>query len=312
MKHTLFLIAILASASLALGLAPRASSALASSLSVTAAFGDTVNTTCPISGQPVDGTHTVEHSGKKIGVCCAKCAATVNGWTTEAKDAYLTKLADAGKDQKKDQQKADDTKPAADVKVAFLEPYLLTTCPIAGEALGAEPVAVTLEGRTIQVCCKKCKAAAEADPKATLAKVDSMIADQQRALYPLTTCVVMTDEPLVGEDGKDGATELVIGNRLFRVCCAGCGKKVAKDPAAFAAQLDAAAMKAQAASYPLAHCVVNPKAVFSADKPAHEFMLAGRLVRTCCANCEAKVRAEPVKYVGMVDAARAAAATKGK
>ena len=256
--------------------------------------GDTVNTTCPISGQAVDGTTTVEHAGKKIGVCCAKCQTAVGAWSSEQKDAYLAKLAGQTALQQGE----------ASAAPAYSEPYLLTTCPVAGGPVGDKPTAVTLEGRTIQVCCKKCKAAAEADPAGTLAKVDSMIADQQRALYPLTTCVVMPDEALATEDGGDTAKEVVVGNRLFRVCCPGCVKKVKKDPAKFAAVLDAAAQKAQQASYPLAHCVVNPKAVFSADAPAHEFMVAGRLVRTCCKNCEAKVRAEPLKYIGMVDTAR--------
>lgn len=258
--------------------------------------GDTVNSTCPISGQAVDGSTTVEHAGKQIGVCCAKCQAAVAAWSGEQKDAYLAKLSGAG-------QAAAQQAEAP----AYSEPYLLTTCPVAGGPVGDKPTAVTLAGRTIHVCCAKCKAAAEADPAGTLAKVDALIADQQRALYPLTHCVVMSDESLVAEDGADTAKEVVVGNRLFRVCCPGCIKQVKKDPAKFAAILDEAALKAQQTTYPLAHCVVNPKKAFSAEAPAHEFMVAGRLVRTCCKNCEVKVRAEPLKYVGAVDAARASA-----
>ncbi|MEZ6015878.1 MAG: hypothetical protein R3F49_12240 [Planctomycetota bacterium] len=264
---------------------------------------DTVNVTCPVSGQAVDGSTVVEHNGKRIGVCCARCQAAVAAWTTEQKDAYLTQLADAGKPA---QEKAPAAAPA------FSEPDLLTTCPIAGGPLGDKPVAVTLEGRTVRVCCGKCKAAAEADPKGTLAKVDELIAAQQRALYPLDHCVVMPDEALVNADGGDIAKEVVIGNRLFRVCCPGCIRKIQKDPAKFAAQLDEAAHKAQAATYPLDYCVVNPSHVFKEGEAITEFMVAGRLIRTCCANCEAKVRAEPLKYVGLVDAARAAAATAKK
>jgi hypothetical protein len=257
------------------------------------AGGDCVNATCPITGKAVDGTTVVEHAGKQIGVCCAKCQVAVTGWSSEQKDTYLAKLAGTGKAAP---QKAE--------AAAFVEPYLLTKCPIAGDALGAKPTAVTLAGRTIQVCCGKCKAAAEADPEGTLAKVDALIADQQRALYPLTSCVVMSDESLVDADGADTAKEVVVGNRLFRVCCPGCIRKVKADPAKYAAVLDEAALKAQRASYPLAHCVVNPKHVFAVDGAAHEFMVAGRLVRTCCKDCEAKVRAEALKYVGLVDAAR--------
>lgn len=259
--------------------------------------GDTVNATCPITGRAVDGTTTVEHAGKRIGVCCAKCQAAVGAWSAEQKDAYLAKLAGT--------QAAPTNEPAA--PPAFEEPYLLATCPISGELLGASPTAVTIGGRTVQVCCAKCKAVAEADPAGTLTKVDALHAAQQRALYPLTTCVVMPEETLLGQEGADVAKEVVVGNRLFRVCCPGCIRKVKKDPAKFAAVLDAAALEAQRATYPLAHCIVEPTAKFGAENPPHEFVLAGRLVRTCCKGCEAKVRAEPLKYVGALDAARAAA-----
>ena len=49
------------------------------------------------------------------------------------------------------------------------------TCPVTGEDLGSmgEPVSVTVNGRTIFVCCPGCAAKAQADPKNMLAKVDS-------------------------------------------------------------------------------------------------------------------------------------------
>lgn len=34
-----------------------------------------VNTTCPVADKPVDPQHTVEHDGRRIGFCCAKCKA---------------------------------------------------------------------------------------------------------------------------------------------------------------------------------------------------------------------------------------------
>lgn len=259
---------------------------------------DVVNPTCPISGRAVDGAFVVEHGGKAIGVCCAKCQAAVAGWTSAEKDAYLARLAHAGRG-------ASAPKAAAPL---FAEPDLATTCPIAGGPLGDAPVAVTLQGRTIRVCCAKCKGAAEADPAGTLAKVDAATAAAQRALYPLTTCVVKPEASLVAEDGADVAKEVVVGNRLFRVCCPGCVAAVTADPAKYAALLDEAAMRAQAERYPLRHCVVNPAHELVPGAARHDFVVAGRLVRTCCTECEAKVRAEPARYVGAVDAARAGAA----
>lgn len=34
------------------------------------------NKVCPVSGDPVDGKHFFEYSGKRYGLCCPMCAAT--------------------------------------------------------------------------------------------------------------------------------------------------------------------------------------------------------------------------------------------
>jgi hypothetical protein len=46
-------------------------------------------------------------------------------------------------------------------------------CPVTGEELGSmgKPVAVTVKGRTVYVCCRGCAARAQADPDKTLAAV---------------------------------------------------------------------------------------------------------------------------------------------
>ena len=47
------------------------------------------------------------------------------------------------------------------------------TCPVTGEELGSmgKPVAVTLKGETVYVCCRGCAARAQANPDKTLAAV---------------------------------------------------------------------------------------------------------------------------------------------
>ena len=47
------------------------------------------------------------------------------------------------------------------------------TCPITSEELGSmgKPVAVTLKGETVYVCCRGCAAKAQANPDKTLAAV---------------------------------------------------------------------------------------------------------------------------------------------
>ena len=46
-------------------------------------------------------------------------------------------------------------------------------CPVTGEDLGSmgKPLAVTLKGETVYVCCRGCVAKAQADPDKTLAAV---------------------------------------------------------------------------------------------------------------------------------------------
>jgi hypothetical protein len=201
--------------------------------------------------------------------------------------------------------------PAADAKATWKgEPYMLATCAASGRPLDVKGTRTTkvIANQELKFCCGGCADAVAKDPAKWTEKVNAAHADQQRPIYPLTTCVV-TGEPLVDDAGKDIATEVVIQNRLFRLCCGDCTKAVKADPAKFAAKLDAAALEAQAKTYPLTHCVNNPKAAVTADST--QFVVAGRLVRTCCTKCQAKVLENPYDYVMAVDAARAAAAKGG-
>ena len=61
----------------------------ASTAKTTAASTTTpVNAKCPMSGKPVDNTHTVAYKGQTVGFCCGNCPAS---WA---------KLSDADKDAK--------------------------------------------------------------------------------------------------------------------------------------------------------------------------------------------------------------------
>ena len=69
-------------------------------------------------------------------------------------------------------------------------------------------------------------------------------------------------------------------------------------------------MKAQAKAYPMKTCVVATKNALG-DSPK-QMVIGGRLVQTCCGGCAKKVKADPAKYVAMVDAAWSKAGGKGK
>ncbi len=191
------------------------------------------------------------------------------------------------------------------------DPYPLATCPVTGRPV-AEASTITADGREVKFCCPTCVGTFNADPKVYLDKLDAAIIEDQMKVYPRkATCVVMTEEELsdpLGADADD-AKPLVVGNRLFRICCKKCIAKIKKDPERFLADLDAQVVAAQKADYPLTTCVVSGEAL---DEGAYEFVVANRLVRVCCKKCAEKVRANPLDAITKVDAARAAKAAPSK
>lgn len=176
--------------------------------------------------------------------------------------------------------------------------YPLPNCPVGGEKLGSmgDPIVHMREGREFRFCCEKCVGKFEADSATYIAKIDKEIADAQRASYPLTTCPVGGDE--LGAMGEP--VEMIVGNRLVRLCCKGCVKGVNKDPDAVIAKLDAAVIEKQKADYPLASCVVGGEALDAMGAPV-EFVHANRLVMFCCKGCVKKFQNDPGKYLAMLD-----------
>lgn len=190
--------------------------------------------------------------------------------------------------------------PATDA--AWSDPYTLETCPISGKKLGSmgDPVVKEYEGREVRFCCSGCVKPFEADPAAAWKKIDEAIIADQLRYYPLETCLV-TGEPLVN-DGKDTAENFVFGNRLVRLCCGACEREFRASPKKFIDALNVAATAAQRKAYPLETCVVSTGPLGSMGEPT-ERVVAGRLMRFCCAGCEPKVERNPVKYLQTLDAA---------
>jgi hypothetical protein len=174
--------------------------------------------------------------------------------------------------------------------------YPLTTCPVSGAALVDGGVAKEYEGREVRFCCEGCPAGFEEDVEAGLAKLDEAIIEDQKAVYPIEACVVMEHDMEL-----EGATWFVVGNRAVATCCGSCERKVKAEPAEFIAALDEAAKEAQAADYPLDTCIVAGADL--GENPV-EFVVAGRLMRTCCQGCASKAKAEPVGYLAALSEAR--------
>ncbi len=178
--------------------------------------------------------------------------------------------------------------------------YPLSTCPVSGEELGSmgDAIVKKYEGREIRFCCKMCVAKFEASKDAMMEKVDAAIVKQGAALYPLSMCVV-TDEPLVDENGDPAMEEFVVGNQMFRACCRMCVRKVNREPAKYAEKIAKAAADAQRPAYPLDTCVVSGEPLDGGE----ETVVANRLVKTCCKRCKAKVDANPAPSIAKIDAA---------
>lgn len=195
---------------------------------------------------------------------------------------------------------------AAPEALTWTMPYTLDTCPVSGEALGSmgDPIVKVYDGREVRLCCAGCSGKFEADKAGYFAKIDAKIIADQMRYYPEQTCLV-TDEALE-QDGEDIAVNMVYGNRLVRFCCKMCKSDFKADPAAYIAKLDAAAAGAQRENYPLATCPVSGGELGSMGDPM-EVVVAGRLVKLCCAGCVDKLKANPAEYLAQIDAAWQAA-----
>lgn len=105
------------------------------------AVGKPVNSTCPISGEEIDDSKTLNHKGKLVAFCCGKCLA-------KAKDDAST-FAEKVKADHPGNEK----------------------CPVSGKEV--DPEAFVVHTREIGFCCEKCQTKFDADPAKVLKKKDA-------------------------------------------------------------------------------------------------------------------------------------------
>ena len=137
----------------------------------------------------------------------------------------------------------------------------------------------------------------EAEPAKYLEKVDESIAALQRPFYPLERCIVSGEK--LGSMGKP--LELIHGNRLVRLCCAGCVKKFDADAASFLSKIDEAVVEAQGESYPLDFCLVSGDKLGGDMGDPIDVTIGNRLYRVCCKGCIRSLHETPLKYQVMLD-----------
>ncbi len=151
-----------------------------------------------------------------------------------------------------DKFKADPTKylPKVDERTIKqqLPFYPLETCPVSGEKLGSmgKPVDFIYRNRLVRFCCGGCIESFQKGPSKYIAKLNEAAIAKQKPTYPLDTCVISGNK--LGEMGKPD--EVVIGNRLVRLCCPGCEKSMNKDPLKSLKTIDEAAKKKTAQTKP--------------------------------------------------------------
>ncbi|MCH2144557.1 MAG: hypothetical protein MK082_05355 [Phycisphaerales bacterium] len=204
-----------------------------------------------------------------------------------------------------------------DTKKRVGDPYPLTICPVSQRALGANPVTVILEdmpdedmnGRELKFCCGGCQSRFLADADANMAKLDEKIVKDQLKFYPDANCIVMPDDELSDPRGPEAMEDknVVYGNRLYRFCCKACIRRFKKDPKPYRDALDKLVIEQQKASYPMEVCVITGRPL--GDNP-QEFVVANRLVKTCCGGCASRVKNDPTASIAKLDDARKAKSTK--
>ncbi|MFG0252275.1 MAG: hypothetical protein ACF8NJ_05310 [Phycisphaerales bacterium JB038] len=261
-----------------------------------------INAMCPIGKEPiVPSAGTVTYKDHTIGLCCPGCGKQFLSWEENRKDRFVA-LALRGIEPG---QEAHTTPPAKEKQEANEDlsfPYPLDTCIVSGGKLGSmgDPIVKKYDHREVRFCCAGCIGRFEAEPEKYLKKADERIIKDQLRYYPTDRCLVM-DEPL-DKDGKDGVRNLVYRNRLVRLCCDMCVQKFEADPAKFLKVLDEAVVDVQRKEYPLDTCIVAGGALGSMGDPT-EMIVAGRLLRFCCAGCHPEVEANPTKYLEIIDKA---------
>jgi len=173
--------------------------------------------TCPVSGSELGAMGepvSKVYDGKEVKFCCAGCPAKYE--------------ADRAKY---------DAQVEADLIASQTPYYPPDTCVVSGKKLGAmgEPVNY-IDGNTlVRFCCKDCLPKFQENRDEYRSSLDQAVVQKQGSDFPLDTCVVSGDK-FGGDMGEP--IDYVAGNRLIRLCCKGCIKDAAKDPAKYLQMID--------------------------------------------------------------------------
>lgn len=164
---------------------------------------------CPVGGGKLGsmGDPVVEViNGREVRFCCASCIPKFK----DNAEAYFEKI---------------DSEMIAQQEAY----YPLEKCLVADHDLseGDSPVTMVYRNRLVKLCCDGCLPEFEENAEKYIAKLDAAVVAAQKPNYPLDTCLVNGPEL----ESMGGAIDLVMANRLVRVCCGMCiGEAYQKAP----------------------------------------------------------------------------------
>jgi hypothetical protein len=200
--------------------------------------------------------------------------------------------------EKKEGDKKDEGKGGDERAMIIVQRYSypLDTCPIKGEKLESKATEFLVNGHLVRTCCGNCKAKVQADPTATLKKVEDGVVAAQKAGYPMMVCAA------TGTKLDDKAVDYVYGTRLVRLANKDAVAAFEKDPKAAMAKLDDAYIKAQVATYPMKKCVISGHE-FTMGPPVDK-LYGTTLVRFCCNDCVPEFEKDASKHLKAIADAR--------
>ena len=174
---------------------------------------------CAVSGEPLGSMgDPIVHvkDGREVKFCCGGC--------TKKYDT-MTEQFSAQVDEK--------------IIAVQASHCPLTVCVNSGAALGDSPKVFVAGNREMKTCCGNCEKAVKADPAKFIEKLDAAVKEKQAATYALKTC------PVSGKELAGGGVDVVVANRLVKLCCEGCKAKVASNPIDAITKVDEAAKAAK-------------------------------------------------------------------
>jgi hypothetical protein len=161
--------------------------------------------TCAVSGEALgsmgEAPIFIHEDGREVRFCCGGCEKKYKA-NAEAMNEKIDKKLIA------DQEKH----------------YPNNKCINSGSELKDGGNAFIVGNRLLKTCCAKCEAKVKADPATYIAKLDKEVIKARKDSYKAKAC------PVSGKDLGDTPVDMVVANRLIKVCCDGCKKKVNQDP----------------------------------------------------------------------------------